>query len=190
MSFLSFLKSSVLHPLFGKTPSSGFRSYVQRQVTEGKIPLESVVGPKAVTQEEMAEVFSRDKIDAFLYFGQWLPVESTNVAALQYNPEKSELTVEYKNGGIYQYQNVSIREADSFARAMSKGGWVWDHLRLRGKGNFWAFRKPYQFISGVSAYQPQWMRKKSIRLLHGKVGSEGLRNKSWAKILMPRGTRK
>lgn len=192
MSFLSFLKSSVLYPLFGKDrpETSGFRSFVHKQIVEGKMPVESVVGPKTVTEEEMAEVFARDKIDAFLHFGQWLPVESTNVKALQYNPEKSELIVEFLNGGIYQYQNVSIREAESFARAYSKGGWVWDHLRLRGKGNFWAFRKPYQFLSGLSDWQPQWMRKQPTRWLHGRVGPEGLRNKRWAKVLMPRGTRR
>lgn len=138
----------------------------------------------------MARSFAESEVDAFLHFGQWMPVESSNVAEIHYDGDLSELQIKYKNGGIYTYQDVSIREAESFAKAMSKGKWVWDRLRVRGKGNFWAYRKPYQFLSGLSNYQPQWMRKQSVRLLHGRVGPEGLKNPRWAKVLMPRGTRK
>lgn len=124
-----------------------------------------------------AQVFGTDDVDRFVHFGSWFDnFTSSNVARMRYDQEQSQLTVEYKNGNQYSYQNVSIREAESFARGASKGKWVWDHLRVRGKGNFWAFRKPYQLI-GVGGREPQWMRSAKARKIHGLIGPEGLKRR-------------
>ena len=88
-----------------------------------------------------------DEVDAFLHGGYPLFVHSTNVAMAQYFPETNQLMVEYlgkknKGGGAYLYDSVSPAEAESFARAQSKGSWIWSHLRVRGSAT--AHRKPFR----------------------------------------------
>ncbi len=113
----------------------------------------------------------KDAIEAFLDFGEWLPMASSNVAGAQYEPDAERLTIEFKDGSFYQYQMVSRTEAESFARAGSKGGWVWDNLRVRGK--IYAYRKPYIFLSGPSAPNRDWMRSQQSRKRHGAIGPAG-----------------
>lgn len=78
------------------------------------------------------EMLSADEVEAFVYFGAWLPVQSTNVKVAQYDGGKEQLLVEFLNGSLYLYSNVSEQEALEFARAFSKGKWVWSNLRGRG----------------------------------------------------------
>lgn len=180
MSFMSFI--SGMNPFRAKppVPEGGFAGFLERMRQQAPPNM-----PTA-TEKQLAETFSTDEVDAFLHFGQWLPVNSTNVKEIRYQPDDSQLFVEFKNGNIYYYDDVSIREAEHLARSSSKGGWVWDFLRVRGKGNFWAYRKPYGLMSGVSQKLPQWMRSEKVRKLHGKIGPEGLRNKGIARILAPK----
>jgi KTSC domain len=83
----------------------------------------------------------RSKVDEFLYFGEFLFVQSSNVAVAQYFPEDQKLMVEFLNGSAYLYSGVGVEEARDFAEAPSKGEWIWDHLRKRGSK--WAHRKAY-----------------------------------------------
>lgn len=131
----------------------------------------------------------RSEIDGFLYFGQRLPVQSSNVAAIQYDADKSQLTIEYKDKGkgvgFYDYADVSIREAEALAKAASKGKWVWDVLRIRG--TVFGYRKSYVLVDWRGTYTPQWMRSAKARLLHGSIQGEGERSVKQLRELMPQG---
>lgn len=93
-----------------------------------------------------------DVLDGFIHFGQVLPVNSSNVTAAQYDIETDTIIVEFHGGDnrsdFYQYSGVSEAEARDFAVASSPGGWVWDHLRVRGSAT--AHRKPYSRVDGFN----------------------------------------
>lgn len=118
-------------------------------------------------EEELPEL---GEVDAYL-LGEWLPVTSSNVAAIRYLPEDEALEVEYLNGAFYRYDEIPPAMAKDFALARSPGGWVWDNLRVRG--TVYGYQKPYAFISAPSTYQPKWMRDLESRLRHGAIGPEG-----------------
>ena len=193
MSFFSWLQSK--NPWRSKAapaPTTGFAGYLARQ----RIPLEQVSAPPEEgpkwSEEQLAGLEQHleqpnDALDGFLHFGLWLPVESSNVDAIHYDGEVSKLEIRYKNGNYYEYSDVSIREAEAFAKANSAGGWVWTNLRRRGPGGKFGWRKPYRFLSGISAGAPQWMRSSGTRALHGHIGPHGAPNKSVMKRLMPKG---
>jgi len=72
-----------------------------------------------------------------VYLGQWVPVESSNVAAARYIYGEQKLEVEYlgKNGEpstFYHYWPVTPDEVEAFGLAPSHGKWIWDHVRVRG----------------------------------------------------------
>ena len=73
----------------------------------------------------------------FLTMGRWLSVTSTNVAAIAFDLKKQTLYVQFHPGSKdpnprYWYTPINAAQAGQFAVAPSKGGWVWDHLRVRG----------------------------------------------------------
>ena len=155
-------------PAQPKDEQSLFNALVRQQ-------LEAARRRSIEAQEELRKPdVPRDDVDAFLHFGQWLPVKSSNVAAIQYDGERSRLQIEFldkgKGPGFYGYDDVSIREAEFLARSGSKGGWVWDNLRVRGTVFGW--KKPYQFLS-MSSYQPNWMRSPATRKKHGDIAFSG-----------------
>ena len=80
----------------------------------------------------------------FVYNGEVLYFHSTNVAWASYRVDTRELLVGYKKGRVYEYSNVNENEALMLAYAFSKGGFVWDHLRVRGTR--FGFRKPYRSV--------------------------------------------
>jgi hypothetical protein len=89
-----------------------------------------------------------DDMAAFLKGEQPLFVLSSNVgAAIQYFPDDHKMSVEYHGGRedqrAYLYDNISVAEAEDFARAGSKGRWVWSNIRVRGKGNAHLTQKPF-----------------------------------------------
>ncbi|MEK9809271.1 MAG: KTSC domain-containing protein [Candidatus Nanopelagicales bacterium] len=81
-----------------------------------------------------------------IYRGEWITVASSNVYAIAYvyndaNPSKGTLKVRYLHklkggstepGPVYEYYDVHPAVFDSFRAAASKGGFVWDRLRVRG----------------------------------------------------------
>lgn len=93
---------------------------------------------------EKWERLSGDQVENFVYHRAVLPVNSTNVAHVQYDIEKHILIVTFLGGGQYSYSNVSEQEAINFAQAGSKGAWVWDRLRIRGSKT--GHQKPYRKI--------------------------------------------
>lgn len=68
----------------------------------------------------------------FILGGRWIDVQySTNVDAIRYDAEQMILYVNYKVNRIYAYWFVNVNDALAFAQSISKGRWVWDHLRGR-----------------------------------------------------------
>jgi KTSC domain-containing protein len=51
-------------------------------------------------------------------------VSSTNVKSAGYDPVTKTLQVEFHNGSIYNYANVSTSQALQFSQAKSKGSFV------------------------------------------------------------------
>lgn len=104
---------------------------------------ERVTGQKPFSEEEKRRwrTLSSEEVQDFMENSTPLFVNSSNVVMVQYFPEVNKLLVEFKKGKAYLYSNVSFEDALSFAQAQSKGGWVWDHLRVRGSKT--AHQKPY-----------------------------------------------
>ncbi len=185
--------SSFVNPFTSKTarPRTGFGRVALETTKAPQRPGSEYLSsqPKELTSEQEAAVFSRDDVDSFVHFGQPLKMKSSNVDEIRYNPEQSQLTITFKNGNTYQYENVSIREAEVFARAASPGGWVWDALRVRG--SVFGYRKAYTLLSVASSGKmPQWFRSAKARRAHGAVGPEGTRSKKQFRFLAPKWNRK
>lgn len=81
--------------------------------------------------------------------GAMIPVASSNVYAIGYkfafnNPTKGILYVQFLGGGtkkqpqrsgpghLYEYFDIHPDKFQQMRKAASKGGWVWDELRVRG----------------------------------------------------------
>lgn len=50
-----------------------------------------------------------------------IPVTSSNVASVGYDPKTQTLEVEFQNGGVYQYFDVPGHVYDALMAAASKG---------------------------------------------------------------------
>lgn len=88
--------------------------------------------------------YTADEVEGFVYDQQPFFVHSTNVVMAQYFIQTKQMMVEYKDSRAYLYDNVSEDEAINFAKAESKGVWVWDNLRVRGSKT--AHKKSYTRI--------------------------------------------
>jgi hypothetical protein len=88
--------------------------------------------PPAVRGSKGGAKISGDELQDFLDNEQLLFVTSSNVAAAQYFGETRELMVEYLDGAAWIYGDISLAEAEAFARAPSKGTWIWDVVKVRG----------------------------------------------------------
>lgn len=67
--------------------------------------------------------------------GRWEHVNSSNVAAIAYDTEKDMVKIRYKDGSEWGYWPIPLALANGLYRTGSKGIWVWDYLKVRGKGN-------------------------------------------------------
>ena len=56
-------------------------------------------------------------------------VESTNIKAIGHDPATNTLRVEFRNGGVYDYSNISPEKHASFLTAASKGKHFHRHIR-------------------------------------------------------------
>lgn len=59
------------------------------------------------------------------------PVESSQIAAIGFDPSDGVLTIQFKSGSIYDYRNFTQQEFEQFAGAESIGS------------HFYKFIKPY-----------------------------------------------
>jgi KTSC domain len=60
---------------------------------------------------------------------QRIPVSSSNVQSIGYDPDASILEVEFNNGSIYQYSGVPQNEFDGLMAAASKGAYLHAHIK-------------------------------------------------------------
>lgn len=80
-------------------------------------------------QQQQADKKSNDP----LLNGEWVSAAgSSNVASFRYVIDEQSLEVEFLDGSMYRYAHVPAWKAKSFFAAPSKGGAVWDYLRIRG----------------------------------------------------------
>ena len=109
----------------------------------GRVGLEP---PEPYTEEERLKHRQLGSAQAmgFVYDQEPLFVHSSNVAMGQYFLPDKKLMLEFLDGSAYTYDNVTEDEAIEFVQYASKGGFVWDRLRIRGtkKGH----QKPYRKI--------------------------------------------
>ncbi len=83
-----------------------------------------------------------DPVSKFLHQKFTLFVISSNVKAAMYDPDTQWLHIAYNNGDQWRYGQVSQVEVERFALAGSKGDWIWENVRIKGKGNKHLHRRP------------------------------------------------
>jgi len=59
----------------------------------------------------------------------WVQVESSNVGAVHFDPERQELHVRFRGGGHYKYREVPRSLYDQLLGADSKGGFLNTNVR-------------------------------------------------------------
>ena len=79
--------------------------------------------------------FSDEEFAAF-YLGSWTACRSSNVQEARYVQEDEILEVVFAGGATYQYPGITPDLAESFAKAGSKRGWIWDHIDSQGRDAF------------------------------------------------------
>lgn len=57
-------------------------------------------------------------------FGNWTPVDSSNVKAFRYNAGTRVLQIQFVSGRIYGYKDIPQNIVDEFASSDSKGKFV------------------------------------------------------------------
>ena len=57
------------------------------------------------------------------------PIESSMFSHQHYDPNTRVLTVQYKNGGIYQHEDVSAEKHDAFIGNKSPGAYFNQHIK-------------------------------------------------------------
>lgn len=57
------------------------------------------------------------------------PVDSSNVAAVGYEPDSNVLHVQFKNGGRYSYEGVSPAHHEDLIGAKSVGSHFYNHIQ-------------------------------------------------------------
>lgn len=91
-------------------------------------------GSPDCTASNTWQTLSADEVDAFVYKGKFLAVQSSNVAGASYERDGRQMVVSFLNGSAYRYFDVSEDEAVQFVQAFSKGKAVWDLFRGRSPG--------------------------------------------------------
>ncbi len=61
-----------------------------------------------------------------------IPVESSDLASVWYDPETAVLEIEFKNRGIYKYSGVPQSVYDGLMNAASKGKYFHRYIKNSG----------------------------------------------------------
>lgn len=64
-----------------------------------------------------------------------IPMKSSNIAAIAYDPDTKTLEVEFTNGNRYQYEGVSPATFAAFQSAPSAGTFFHANVRAQFKGS-------------------------------------------------------
>ncbi len=57
------------------------------------------------------------------------PVNSSNIASIGYDPDNKKLTVEFRNGSMYEYENVPEDEYQELMGAGSIGSYFASNIK-------------------------------------------------------------
>ncbi len=60
-----------------------------------------------------------------------VPVESSAVLSVGYDPATNELEIEFAGGGVYRYYGVPASRVEQLLEAGSIGRYVTDHIKPR-----------------------------------------------------------
>jgi hypothetical protein len=146
---MGFLKN--LGRWFGKTqPKTGGPSKPPRRGTVPAAP-----SPDDPGEQEAANLLrGLDREEARLLGGERIDVESSNVGWFQYFQKDEELHVGFLDGSVYAYYRVPLDTVFQIWRAGSKGGAIWDLLRVRG--TVFGYKFEYAFLDGASTSTRKW----------------------------------
>lgn len=114
--------------------------------------------PRKVVDLPMEGRQRRVRTDDPLVTGEMIGVSSSNVHSIGYDFDAARLKVRFlaAEGGpgpLYFYQNVPPEIFQSFRTAASKGGFVWDRLRIRGTVS--GHRYDYSLAGITAGYVPR-----------------------------------
>jgi hypothetical protein len=140
---------------------------------------------RRLVSERVAVMPEANELDQFLHYDKVVySPQSSNVDNYRYiktdvNGFLGILRIEYKDGSRYDYQPVSVNEAQSLYAASSKGKWVWDHLRIRG--TIYGYKVPYTMVLflgrgavvGMHERRPPGGRATGQYVTPGKKGRSG-----------------
>ena len=153
----------------GMTRKSGFQSpqLLRNAPDPGSRSLASAIGSyrRDIEAEEEEVAFGHLQEAGFLG-GEWVNVQSSNVAAIRFDKERLILEVRFLDGSSYEYFQVSPEEAESLYVAPSKGKWVWDHLRIRGTKL--GHQKDYAYVQAASTIDRKWNATTQSAIAHGQ----------------------
>jgi len=60
-----------------------------------------------------------------------VPVRSSNIRSVGYDPATRTLELEFHSGGLYRYSGVPESIYEDFMQAVSKGAYFHDHIKGR-----------------------------------------------------------
>jgi KTSC domain len=58
-----------------------------------------------------------------------VPVSSSSMASIGYDPDTLTLEIEFRNGAVYQYASVSQGEYEGFISSASKGAYFNSYIK-------------------------------------------------------------
>ncbi len=61
-----------------------------------------------------------------------MPLQSSNLVSVGYDPATSTIEVEFHNGGVYQYYDVPSLVYKGLISAVSKGSYFHHHIKMKG----------------------------------------------------------
>ena len=73
----------------------------------------------------------------------WVPLRSSNVAAVAYSDDFARLYVRFKSGHRYAYERVPKAIFEAFKYAPSAGQFLWAVVRAKGSDSVYAYSGPF-----------------------------------------------
>lgn len=74
-----------------------------------------------------------DPAELWAASSRWEAMSSSNVAGARYTLGLQALDIAYHGGPVWRYSPVTHAQALAFYRAGSKGKFIWDHIKIRGR---------------------------------------------------------
>lgn len=74
---------------------------------------------------------------------EWVPLKSSNVAAVGYSDTFGRLFVRFKSGQRYAYERVPKAIFEGFRYAPSAGTYLWAVVRAKGTDSQYAYSGPF-----------------------------------------------